>query len=177
MLEPAPGGCAAGRAESGGVTGLSGRTIAITGAARGIGHATARAAAAAGMRVAIGDLDGELSERAAAELAGEAVGLELDVRDRDAFAAFLDEVERRLGPIDVLVNNAGVLHLGEFAAEQPEQTERQIAINLTAVLHGSRLALDRFRPRDRGHLVNVASSASPARSATSCAAPASARRS
>ena len=138
---------------------LNGRAVAITGAARGIGRATAEACAGAGMRVAIGDLDRALSERAAAEVGNAAVGLQVDVRDRDSFAAFLEEAESRLGGLDVLVNNAGVLHLGRFQEEEPEETERQLAVNVAGVITGTRLALDRFLPRGDGHIVNIASSA------------------
>lgn len=140
-------------------TDLAGRAVAITGGGRGIGRALAEACLRAGMRVAIADLDRGLSERTAAEIGGGTVGFGLDVRDRAAFAAFLEGVEERLGALEVLVNNAGVFHLGRFDREDPEETERQVAVNLTAVLHGSRLALDRFLPRGSGHLVNIASSA------------------
>lgn len=138
---------------------LAGRVVAITGGGRGIGRALADACERAGMAVAIGDLDRGLSERAAADVGGGTIGLGLDVRDRHGFVAFLDAVEERLGPLDVLVNNAGIFHLGRFHQEDPEETERQVAVNLTAVLQGTRLALERFLPRDRGHIVNVASSA------------------
>src|SRR6059036_3448918 len=91
---------------------LSGKVVAITGGARGIGHATARALAHQGARVAIGDLDGQLAARVAAELGGDAFGVGVDVTDNAAFTAFLDGVEHRLGPIDVLVNNAGIMSPG-----------------------------------------------------------------
>src|SRR6059036_4144738 len=91
---------------------LSGKVVAITGGARGIGLATARALARQGARVALGDLDGELAAQVAAELGGDAFGVGVDVTDNAAFAAFLDGVEHRLGPLDVLVNNAGIMSPG-----------------------------------------------------------------
>lgn len=140
-------------------TDLTGRVVAITGGARGIGREIAVACVGAGMRVAIGDLDPAGTEQAAAEIGAGTLGLPVDVRDRDGLASFLDEVESRLGPLDVVVNNAGIFHLGRFTEESPEDTERQVAVNLLGVLHGSRLALDHFGPRGSGHLVNIASSA------------------
>ncbi len=142
--------------------GLRGRVVAITGGARGIGLATGQACARAGMRVAIGDLDADLSAAAAAGVAGggaEAAGFGVDVADPASFARFLADAEARLGPLDALVNNAGVLFLGAYEAEDPAHTRQMLEVNLGGVLTGSRLALARFVPRGRGHVVNVASSA------------------
>src|SRR5437764_10312392 len=91
---------------------LAGRVVAITGGARGIGRATAAALIARGARVAVGDIDGSLVQRTAEELGGGTVGLPLDVTNRDSFGAFLSEVETRLGPLDVLTNDAGSLPIG-----------------------------------------------------------------
>jgi NAD(P)-dependent dehydrogenase (short-subunit alcohol dehydrogenase family) len=136
---------------------LAGSVVAITGGARGIGRATAAALIAQGARVAIGDIDAALAERAAAELRGGAIGLPLDVTDRASFASFLDQVEDRLGPLDVLVNNAGIMPIGPFVEETDATAERIIDINVHGVMFGSKLALERFVPRRRGHLVNIAS--------------------
>ena len=136
---------------------LTGKVVAITGGARGIGRATAATLAARGARVAIGDLDAALAERVAAELGSGVVGLQLDVTSRDSFAAFLDEVERRLGPLDVLVNNAGIQPIGEFARERDAVTERVLDVNLGGTALGCKLALERLLPRDTGHIVNLAS--------------------
>jgi NADP-dependent 3-hydroxy acid dehydrogenase YdfG len=138
---------------------LAGETAAITGAARGIGHATARALLAQGMRVAIGDVDAEAAAATAAELGPSAVGLALDVTDRDSFAAFLDESERELGPLDVLVNNAGIMQIGRFIDEDDLTARRMVDINLHGVILGMKLALARMIPRDRGHIVNISSQA------------------
>ena len=148
---------------------LSNKVVAITGAARGIGKATATAIARRGARVAIGDLDGALAAQVAEELGGGAIGLELDVTDREAYTEFLDEVERQLGPLDVLINNAGIMPTGLIELEDDATTERHIAINLHAMMHGTREAVKRMKPRGTGHIVNISSAAGKvagARSAT-----------
>jgi NADP-dependent 3-hydroxy acid dehydrogenase YdfG len=141
---------------------LTGKVVAITGGARGIGRATAAALVRKGAKVAIGDVDQELAEQTAAELGGGTLALPLDVTDRGSFESFLDETEQRLGPLDVLVNNAGIMQLGPFAQESDAATARQIDINLHGVIYGSKLALERFLPRRTGHLVNIASTAGKA---------------
>jgi NAD(P)-dependent dehydrogenase (short-subunit alcohol dehydrogenase family) len=134
---------------------LTGRVVAVTGGGRGIGQAIARALAREGAQVAIGDLDRESAERAAAELGG--LGLPLDVTDHAGFTAFLDEVEERLGPLDVLVNNAGIMPIGPLVEESAESISRQLEINLRAVIHGTQEAVRRMQPRRAGHVVNIAS--------------------
>lgn len=138
---------------------LTGKIAVITGGGRGIGKTLAHALQRGGVRVAIGDVDGAAAERAAGEVGGGAIGLPVDVTDRPAFTAFLDEVERRLGPIDILVNNAGIMPLGPLDQEDDAITLRQVEINLHAVIHGTREAMSRMRPRGTGHIVNVASAA------------------
>jgi NAD(P)-dependent dehydrogenase (short-subunit alcohol dehydrogenase family) len=138
---------------------LAGQVVAITGGARGIGRATAAALIVQGARVAIGDIDASLAERTASELGGGTLGLPLDVTDRGSFSAFLDQVENRLGPLDVLINNAGIMPLGPFVEETDATAKRMIDINLHGVIFGSKLALERFLPRGRGHLVQLASAA------------------
>ena len=138
---------------------LAGRTVAITGGARGIGRATAAALLAQGARVAIGDIEASLAEQTAAELGDGVVGLPLDVTDRESFARFLDQVEERVGPLDVLINNAGIMPIGPFAEESDATADRMIDINLRGLIYGSKLALERFVPRRSGHLVQIASAA------------------
>src|SRR5437764_3033200 len=141
---------------------LGGQVVAITGGARGIGRATAAALIGQGARVAIGDIDAQLAERTAQELGAGTIGLPLDVTERTSFDGFLQEVETQLGPLDVLINNAGIMPIGPFAEETDATTKRMVDINLNGVIYGSKLALERFLPRGRGHLVQIASVAGKA---------------
>ncbi len=136
---------------------LAGKVVAITGGARGIGRATAVALIAQGARIAIGDIDAPLAQQTASELGRGTLGLPLDVTSRASFDAFLTDVESRLGPVDVVINNAGIMPIGPFVDESDSTARRMVDINLHGVIHGSKLALDRFLPRGRGHLVNIAS--------------------
>jgi NAD(P)-dependent dehydrogenase (short-subunit alcohol dehydrogenase family) len=138
---------------------LSGKVVAITGGARGIGKATAAALVRRGCRVAIGDLDLALAEETADGLGGGTVALPLDVTDRDSFAGFLDEAERQLGPLDVIVNNAGIMPVTQFVEESEESIHRQVDINLHGVISGTQMAIERMTPRHSGHIVNIASQA------------------
>jgi NADP-dependent 3-hydroxy acid dehydrogenase YdfG len=138
---------------------LDGKVVAITGGARGIGKATAIALTRTGCRIAIGDLDLELAETTAESLGGGAIALKLDVTERESFSEFLDETERQLGPLDVLINNAGIMPLGRFADEDDATARRMIDINLHGVIFGTKLALARMEPRNSGHIVNIASQA------------------
>jgi NADP-dependent 3-hydroxy acid dehydrogenase YdfG len=139
---------------------LNGRVAAITGAARGIGKATAAAFVREGIRVAIGDLDYELAQRTAEELGHGTIAVRLDVTDRTSFASFLDAAEARLGPLDIVVNNAGIMLIGPPLWEEDDaKAQRQIEINVKGVLYGAKEAIPRFRARGSGHLVNIASGA------------------
>ena len=138
---------------------LSGKVVAITGGARGIGKATATALVSKGCRVAIGDLDLGLAEETAAALGGGTIALALDVTDRASFAAFLEETERQLGPLDAVVNNAGIMPVTPFVEEGEDSVKRQIDINLHGVITGTQLAIKRLQPRGSGYIVNIASQA------------------
>jgi NAD(P)-dependent dehydrogenase (short-subunit alcohol dehydrogenase family) len=134
----------------------TGRVVAITGAARGIGLAAAQALSARGARVAIGDLDATEAEAAADSLPGEAAGFALDVTDEQSFDAFLDAVEQRLGPLEVLVNNAGIMFVGPLADAGYRGMSKVIDVNVKGVAIGMHLAVPRLRAG--GHIVNVVSS-------------------
>jgi NAD(P)-dependent dehydrogenase (short-subunit alcohol dehydrogenase family) len=136
---------------------LAGTVVAITGGGRGIGRATALALAREGAQVAVGDLDREAAERVAAELGSGALGLPLDVTDHAGFTAFLDEVEQRLGSLDVLVNNAGIMPVTPLVEESADSIARQLEVNLRAVIHGTQEAMRRMIPRRSGHIVQLAS--------------------
>ncbi len=135
---------------------VQGKVIAITGGARGIGLATATALNALGARVAIGDIDDVTLKESATQL-GLPAYAKLDVTDVDSFQSFLDHVEETLGPIDVLVNNAGIMPVGRLIDETAQLTRRIIDINVLGVITGSKLAAQRMVPRGRGHIINVAS--------------------
>ena len=135
--------------------------VAVTGGGRGIGRATAQALAEDGARVAIGDLDAARAATVAADLPG-AMGASVDVTRRASFAAFLGSVADRLGRVDVLINNAGVLHVGSFIDEDDELTRRQVDVNLHGTIHGMKLVLPEMVARRSGHVINVASTAARA---------------
>ncbi|CAM3852834.1 SDR family oxidoreductase [Kibdelosporangium persicum] len=136
---------------------LRDKVVVVTGGARGIGAAMARALVREGAKVVIGDLDLAMAEATADRLG--ATALHVDVTDAAGFTKFLDEAESRQGPIDVLINNAGIMPLGRFEDEDDVSTMHQLEINLHGVIHGTREAIKRMRPRATGHIVNVASAA------------------
>ena len=136
---------------------LTGKVVAVTGGGRGIGRAIAQALAREGARVAVGDLDRASAEQTAATLGEGGLGLGVDVTDHAGLIAFLDEVEQRLGPLDVLVNNAGIMPVTPLVEESAESIARQLDINLRAVIHGTQEAMRRMAPRGTGHIVNMAS--------------------
>jgi NADP-dependent 3-hydroxy acid dehydrogenase YdfG len=138
---------------------LYGKVVAITGAARGIGKATAQALVRQGARVGIGDIDVDLARKTAEELGGGAEAFELNVCDRASFAKFLEDVERDLGPVDVLINNAGIMPLGAFDEEADATTLREIDINVIGVMTGCKLVIPKMKERGSGHIVNIASMA------------------
>ncbi|WP_110181189.1 SDR family oxidoreductase [Nocardioides solisilvae] len=130
---------------------LEGKVVAVTGGARGIGAATARLARAAGADVVIGDRDISPLQQAAREL-----GVRwhpLDVTSPSDWAAFVEAA----GEIDVLVNNAGIMPVGEFLAEDPAVTRQIFEVNTFGVMHGTRAVAPGMVARGRGHVVNIAS--------------------
>ncbi len=138
---------------------LAGETAAITGAARGIGRVTAESLQRQGMRMAIGDLDLDAARQTASELGPSAVAVELDVTDRPSFYEFLNIAEEQLGPVDVLVNNAGIMPIGPFLEEDDATAQRILDINVHGVMLGMKLVLPRMIGRGSGHVVNIASQA------------------
>lgn len=129
----------------------------ITGGARGIGRATAAALLRDGYTIAIGDLDADLAASAAKELSDTSIGGHLDVADPGSFSRFVAEVESVLGPVDVLVNNAGIMPIGPFLEMGPDTIRRTVEVNLLGVLNGISAVLPGMAERGDGHIVNVSS--------------------
>ncbi|GAA4553999.1 SDR family oxidoreductase [Amycolatopsis samaneae] len=138
---------------------LRGAVVAITGAGRGIGRATAAAFAARGATVCLGDLDTAVAQEAAREIGGAARAFPLDVTVRESFAAFVAAVTEECGPIDVLVNNAGVMPLGDFVEEPDALSRTTLDVNVWGPIHGMRLVLPGMIAAGRGHVVTIASMA------------------
>ena len=141
---------------------IAGRTALVTGAARGIGRAIAAALLEKGARVALTDVDADLVDTTLGTLdprrtRSRAYGL--DVRDEVAFADVVTRTEHDLGPIDILGNNAGIMPLGNFVDMDAEALRLQFDINVFGVMNGMRAVIPRMRPRKRGHIINIASTA------------------
>jgi NAD(P)-dependent dehydrogenase (short-subunit alcohol dehydrogenase family) len=130
----------------------------VTGGASGIGLAIAEALAERAVAVTIADVDRETLETVAAGSGGRLRGQTLDVRDRDAWARAKAAAEAALGPVDIVVNNAGIAPDGrEFADMDPASFDRIIGINLTGVFNGVSAFAAEMRERGRGHIVNTSS--------------------
>jgi short-subunit dehydrogenase len=135
---------------------ISGLSVVITGAGRGIGAATAELLAAQGATVALGDLDTALVQSVAHRIGHGAVAAHLDVTSSESWAEFLAAVGE-VGPIDVLVNNAGIMPLGSVLKEPEEVAKAIIDVNVHGIIHGTKAVAPGMAERGRGHIVNVAS--------------------
>lgn len=140
---------------------MSGRTAIVTGGGSGIGEAIARRLAADGDTVAIFDLDAASADAVAAGIeddGGKALGLRVDVTDRGAIEAGVDEVRARLGRPTILVNNAGLSLDSPFLDITPELWARSIAINLTGTFDCCQVVLQDMIAEGWGRIVNISSS-------------------
>jgi NADP-dependent 3-hydroxy acid dehydrogenase YdfG len=139
---------------------MSGKTVAITGASSGIGEATALALAREGAAVALGarrrDRIEALAERIEAD-GGTAVALEVDVTDEGQARAFVEGAAERLGRLDVLVNNAGVMLLGPVESGDPDDWRRMVEVNVLGLLYCTHAALPIMRGQGSGDIVNLSS--------------------
>jgi NAD(P)-dependent dehydrogenase (short-subunit alcohol dehydrogenase family) len=146
---------------------FAGRTAFVTGGANGVGIGIVRNLLEAGARVAIADIRRDSIDRAMATLDNrELMGVELDVRDRDGFAAAADEVEKRLGPVSLVFNNAGVNLFQPIEESSYDDWDWVLGVNLGGVINGVMTFAPRMKARalsgevEGGHIANTASMAS-----------------
>ncbi|MCP3712834.1 2-hydroxycyclohexanecarboxyl-CoA dehydrogenase [Paraburkholderia sp. CNPSo 3274] len=141
---------------------LEGKTVVVTGGGGGIGGATCRRFAAEGARVAVLDLSHEAALKVADDIlekGGQALALRCDITNRAEVEAALQQAQAQLGPVDVLVNNAGWDVFRPFTRTEPAQWDKLIAINLTGALHMHHAVLPGMVERKRGRIINIASDA------------------
>ncbi|TDG04093.1 2-hydroxycyclohexanecarboxyl-CoA dehydrogenase [Paraburkholderia guartelaensis] len=141
---------------------LEGKTVVVTGGGGGIGGATCRRFAAEGARVAVLDLSLEAALKVADEIhekGGQALALRCDITNREEVETALQQAQAQLGPVDVLVNNAGWDVFRPFTKTEPAQWDKLIAINLTGALHMHHAVLPGMVERKRGRIINIASDA------------------
>ena len=139
---------------------LEGKVVAITGASSGIGEATALALAAEGAAVALGARRRDRIEALAGRIedgGGRAVALEVDVADEAQARAFVQGAAERLGRLDTLVNNAGVMLLGPVERSDPGDWRRMVDVNLLGLLYCTNAALPIMREQGSGDIVNLSS--------------------
>jgi len=136
------------------------KIVLITGASSGIGEATARVLADAGMTVVLGARRTDRLDRLAAEITatgGTARVSKLDVTDRADVAAFAKEAIDTFGRVDVLINNAGIMPLSPMAALKVDEWEQMVDVNIKGVLWGIAAVLPTMNEQGSGHIVNIAS--------------------
>lgn len=129
----------------------------VTGGARGIGLAIAHDLAGVGYQVVLGGPDVESCRAAAREVGQDCLGWRLDVTETQGIERFVEAVEAEVGPIEVWVNNAGVMPTGPAEQVAPVLADLTIDVNFRALVHTCRIVVPRMRSRGRGCLVNVAS--------------------
>jgi 2-hydroxycyclohexanecarboxyl-CoA dehydrogenase len=141
---------------------LTGKVAIVTGAANGIGRAIAIRLADEGAKVALADIQFDSAEQAAAAIrrgGGVAIAVALDVTKLDEAIAAADRVESELGPIDIMVNNAGWDVVGPFVESAPDVWDKVIAINFRGVLNCCKAVAPRMQSRGAGKIVSISSDA------------------
>jgi NAD(P)-dependent dehydrogenase (short-subunit alcohol dehydrogenase family) len=145
------------------MTDLAGKVAIVTGASRGIGAAAAFVLAKAGVAVALVARDGKRASQLADEIVasgGQAVALACDVADYGSVCTMVDDTERRLGSVDIFVNNAGVIEpIGALAESDPAAWKRSIEVNLLGAYHTARATLPRMLEAGDGTVINISSGA------------------
>jgi len=142
--------------------GITGKTIAITGASSGIGAATARHLAQAGAAVVLGARRVDRLDAVVAEITragGRAVAVETDVRRRADLERLVGVAQAEYGQLDVLFSNAGSMAVSGFDELDGDAWQQMVDVNLTGVLNGIAAALPVFRAQGSGHFVHTASTA------------------
>jgi 2-hydroxycyclohexanecarboxyl-CoA dehydrogenase len=146
-----------------GTSGVTGRVALVTGGARGIGAAVVAALAEAGAAVVVGDVDEtgaiDTAARTAKEHGTHVLGIGMDIADRASVDAAIATTEAEVGPLSILVNNAGIDVIKPFIDSTPDEWERIIAVNLMGTFHCCQSALAVMQPRGGGAIVNFASDA------------------
>ncbi|MEY9852781.1 hypothetical protein ABH923_002459 [Leifsonia sp. EB41] len=135
---------------------MSDLVAVVTGASSGIGEATARALVASGYRVALLARRADRIDALAAELGDGSIAIEADVTDRDQLLAAAERVRHELGPASVLINNAGIMLLGPFSADQREDYRRMIDVNLLGAITTTEVFLDQLTAGE-GDVINISS--------------------
>ncbi|MBW0273856.1 3-alpha-hydroxysteroid dehydrogenase [Nocardia sp. MH4] len=138
---------------------LHGRSVVVTGAARGIGAAVVRTLAKSGAGIVVADLLEHDGKAVAESLGSQAIFRHLDVTDEDEWRRVLDDAEATFGPLAVLVNNAGIVDFGGVEAESPTQFRHVLDVDLVGSWLGMHLAAPRLRAAGDGVIVNVSSTA------------------
>lgn len=136
---------------------LTKKVAVITGAARGIGKAIAQAFAAAGAKVAIADIDLDAAQETARQIGKSAIAVEVDVAGKASADAMIEHAEKTLGPVDTLVNNAGVSYITAFLDCSQELWDKTINVNLKGAFNCSQAAIARMLPRKNGVIINISS--------------------
>lgn len=139
---------------------LTGKTVLVTGGARGIGRALCEEFGSAGAALALCDVDTDTAQSAALQMANAGLKVRcftLDVRDRDAWTTVVAQIEAELGPVDVLIGNAGIMAVGPVLDLTGETEARQVDINLNGLIHGLHAVLPGMLSRGSGQIVHIAS--------------------
>jgi 3alpha(or 20beta)-hydroxysteroid dehydrogenase len=136
---------------------LAGKVALVTGAARGIGEATARTFAREGAKVIVSDVRAELGEAVVRDIGAAALFADLDVTDPDAWQSALSLAVERFGGLDILVNNAGAGTGGGIDRETLAEHRRIYDLNVTGVWHGVRAVLSAMDARGAGSIINISS--------------------